>query len=261
MSWRIIGYAFRSGLADYTAIYTWRTWLVGWYLRVLAQVVFFALIGTLLRSPERTWFLLVGNATLLAALEGIWALNLVNRERDAGTLPLLAACPTSPVLVFAARGSYLVLDGLVASLGALLVAGLLFDLPLPWPRSLLLVPLTLLIGLSAYFAGVFLAGVLIRQRSVEATVGNLSVLVIMALGGVNVPLHAYPAPAAALAHLQPLTNGLVATRQVLAGQLAPAMVSAGAEVMVGLGWLGLSILTFGRFIRDGRRDGTLDFVD
>ncbi|HZN77245.1 MAG TPA: ABC transporter permease [Micromonosporaceae bacterium] len=251
----IVWYAVRSGLADYTAIYTWRTWLAGWYLRVLAQVMFFALIGTLLRSPERTWFLLVGNAILLAALEGIWALNLVNREREAGTLPLLAASPTSPVLVFAARGAYLVADGVLAALGALFVAGPVFGLPLPWPRSLLLVPLTVLVGASAYCAGVFLAGLLVRLRAVEAMVANLGVLALMALCGVNVP------PPTSAAYALPLTNGLVAVRQVLAGDLGSAGRHAVAEALVGLCWLGLGVLTFQRLVQRGRRDGTLDFAD
>ena len=35
---RIIRYAFLSGARDYGSIYTWKTWLGGWFLRVLAQV-------------------------------------------------------------------------------------------------------------------------------------------------------------------------------------------------------------------------------
>jgi ABC-2 type transport system permease protein len=256
---RVMRYAFLSGAADYAAIYTWTSWLSGWYLRVLSQVIFFALIGKLLHSEQQTWFLLVGNAVMLAAMEGIAALNLVSWERDSGTLQLLAASPSSPVLVFAARGSYLVADGLVSSLGALFVAGALFGLPLPWPRILLVVPLTLLVGASAYAFGTFLAGVLVRARRLNGLVANVAIIVLMTLCGVNVPLAAYPPPVALAARFLPLTHGLVAIRQVLAGQLAPALVHAGLEAAVGLGWLALCLATFGRFVRHGRRDGTLEF--
>jgi ABC-2 type transport system permease protein len=257
---RIIRFAFLSGAKDYAAIYTWRSWLLGWYLRVLTQVIFFALIGTLLRSTEQTWYLLVGNAIMLAAMQGIFALGLVGQERDAGTLPLLVASPSSPVVVFAARGSYLIADGLVSALGALFVAGALFGLPLPFPRVLLVVPLTLIIGVSAYCFAAFLAGVLIRSRKLGGLVANVGTVVFMTLCGVNVPLSAYPEPVAFVARFLPLTHGLIGIRDVLAGRTGAALAQIGLEALVGLGWLLLCLATFGRFIRHGRRDGSLDFA-
>ena len=257
---RIVRYAFRSGASDYASIYTWKSWLTGWYVRVLAQVVFFALIGKLLQSDQQTWYLLVGNSVMLAAMEGIWALNLVSWERDSGTLQLLAASPSNPVVVFAARGSYLIADGLFSALGALFVAGALFRMPLPWPRILLVVPLTLLVGASAYCFGVFLAGVLIRARRLDGIVSNVGIIVFMTLCGVNVPLAAYPAPVAFVAQFLPLTHGLLAIRAVLAGDLGTALGQAALEAAVGLGWLGVCLLTFSRFVRHGRRDGSLEYA-
>ena len=258
---RIMRYSFLSGALDYASIYTWKSWLAGWYVRVLSQVIFFALLGRLLRSDQQTWFLLVGNAVMLAAMEGVWALNLVTWERGTGTLPLLVASPSNPVVVFASRGSYLIADGLFSSLGALFVAGPLFHLPLPWPRILLVVPLTVLVGASAYCFGTFLAGLIFRARELNTLVSNVSLVTLMTLCGVNVPLDAYPRPVAAVAQVLPLTNGLVAIRHVLAGELAQAAARAGAEALVGLGWLGLCLLTFSRFVRHGRRDGSLDFAN
>ena len=159
---RIVWYALVSGAYDYFSIYTLKSWIFGWLIRVLSQVTFFALIGDLLRSEERTEFLLVGNAIVVAASEGIWALNIALWERQAGTLPLLLASPTGPVLVFTSRGSYMVADGLAASLGALFLVGPLFGISFPWPEVLLVVPLTLLVGFTSYFVGTFLAGVIIR---------------------------------------------------------------------------------------------------
>jgi ABC-2 type transport system permease protein len=257
---RIMRYSFLSGAMDYASIYTWKSWLGGWYLRVLSQVIFFALLGKLLRSDQQTWFLLVGNAIMLAAMEGVWALNLVTWERGAGALPLLVASPSSPVVVFASRGSYLIADGLFSSLGALLVAGPLFQLPLPWPRILLVIPLTVLVGTSAYCFGTFLAGLVFRSRELDTMVANVSLVTLMALCGVNVPLDAYPAPVAAVSQVLPLTNGLIAIRHVLEGQLSQAATRAGAEALVGLGWLVLCLLTFSRFVGHGRRDGSLDFA-
>lgn len=258
---RIMRYAFLSGARDYLSIFTWKSWITGWYVRVLSQVVFFALIGKLLRSDQQTWYLLVGNAVMLAAMEGILALHLVTWERDSGTLHLLAASPSNPVVVFAARGSYLIADGFISSLGALFVAGPLFRLPLPWPRVLLVIPLTMLIGASAYCFATFLAGILVRERRLNGLVSNVAMVAFMTLCGVNVPLAAYPEPVAFAARFLPLTHGLIAVREVLAGRLGAVLPQAVMEAAVGLGWLGLCLATFGRFVRKGRRDGSLDFAN
>jgi ABC-2 type transport system permease protein len=225
---------------------------------VLAQVIFFAMIGRLLRSDQQTWFLLVGNAVMLAAMEGVWALNMVTWERGTGTLALMVASPSSAVMVFASRGAYLVADGLVSALGALFVAGPLFRLPLPWPRILLVVPLTLLVGASAYCFGTFLGGLLIRSRWLNNLVANVGLVMLMTLCGVNVPLHFYPVPVYWVAQFLPLTHGLEAIRAVLAGDLATAGRQALLEAAVGFGWLGLCLATFERFVRHGRVQGTLD---
>jgi ABC-2 type transport system permease protein len=257
---RIMRYAFLSGARDYGSIYTWKTWLGGWFLRVLAQVTFFALIGRLLRSDEQTWFLLVGNAVMLAAMGGVWALNMVAWERNAGTLPLLVASPTSPVVVLASRGTYLIGDGVVSALGALFLLGPLFGLPMPWPRILLVVPLTVLVAASAYCFGTFLGGVLLGFRSLNGLVANVGLVTVMTLCGVNVPLAAYPTPIAWVSRFLPLTHGLIAVRDVLGGRLGAAAIQALAEAAVGAGWLGACLLTFGWFIRRGRRDGSLEYA-
>ena len=258
---RILRYAFVAGMRDYAVIYTWQSWLAGWYLRIVAQVAFFALIGDLLRSEERTEFLLVGNAIVVAASEGIWALNVALWERQAGTLPLLLASPTTPVLVFVSRGSYMVADGLAASLGALFLVGPLFGISFPWPEVLLVVPLTLLVGFSSYFVGTFLAGLIIRWREGNIVIANVGIVVVMTLCGVNVPLSFYPDPIEWVAQVLPLTHGLLAIRGVLDGDSAAFILrEAALEGVVALGWLALCVATFGRFVSRGRVDGSLEFA-
>ncbi len=251
----------QSGMQDYKVIYTWKSWLLGWYLRILAQVVFFALIGRLLRSDAQVEFLLVGNAIMVAAQEGIWALNLVLWDRASGVLQLLVASPSSPIVVLAGRGSYLIGDGLASALGALFVVGPLFHLDLPWPRVLLVVPLTLLVGASTYCLGTFLAGVIIRWREGHVIVANFAIAAAMTVCGVNVPLAFYPEPLEWVANCLPLTHGLLAIRGVIDGADAGFILrQAGLEALVGLAWLGVALATFGRFVGHGRRDGSLEFA-
>lgn len=64
---RVLRWSATSALADLRAFYTWKTWLFGWLTRILCQVAFFALIGAMLDSPDRTAYLLVGNAVFVGS--------------------------------------------------------------------------------------------------------------------------------------------------------------------------------------------------
>lgn len=255
----VVAHAAAAGAADYRSIFTWRSWLFGWYVRVLAQVTFFALIGRLLESEEQVRYLLVGNAVMLAAMQGLWAVNMVAWERATGTLPLLVATPSNPATVFVGRGAYLVADGTVSALGALVVAAALFGMPLPWPRVLLVVPLVLVVAIAAYGLGTFLGGVALRHRAVHGLVVNLAVVTLMAICGVNVPLDVYPDAVRRVAEVLPLTHGLQAVRGVVDGGPASAVArEAALEVAVAVVWLAAAFATFARMARRGRQDGSLD---
>jgi ABC-2 type transport system permease protein len=256
----VMRHAFAAGIADYRVIFTWRSWLLGWMVRVIAQVSFFALIGLRVADERSAFYILIGNCLAVAAQSGVFSLNMTTTERWAGTLPLLVASPSSPLLVFASRGAYLAVDGALSAVGALFIAGPLFGLDLPWPRVLIVIPLTGLIAASAYCLGTFLAGIVFRFREGNSLVVNTTYVGLMAACGVNVPLDYYPPLLAWLSHLLPLTNGLLAIRGVFEGAPADEILAhAAAEALVGIGWLTLALLTFNRLASRGRLDGSLDY--
>ena len=256
----VMRHAFHAGIADYRSMWTWKSWLAGWFVRVLAQVAFFAMIGERLGSDEVTFYLLVGNALAIAAVTGVFSLNTTSGERWAGTLPLLIASPSSPVIVFGSRGAYHAVDGGLSALSALFVAGPLFGMDLPWPRVLLVVPLTMLVAYSCYCLGTFLAGVVFRFRNINSFVVLSTYMTIMAVCGVNVPLTYYPDVIEWISRFLPLTNGLLAIRGVLDGEAASAVLAdAALEALVAGGWMTAALLSFNRLASRGRRDGSLDF--
>jgi len=257
---RILRHAVASGYRDYAVIYTWKTWLAGWYVRVLAQVIFFALIGKLLGSQARVEYLLVGNAVMLAAVGGLFGVAGTTWERRAGTLPLLIASPSSSVVVFAGRSAWGLTEGILSSAGTFYVAAPLFGLELE-PRSLLVLPVLVLVASSAYALGIFLGGLVLRAMSTRNVVANIASATMMAICGVNVPLAFWPGPVQWLAHALPLTHGLQAIRGLLAGEGAAAILpNVALEALVGLGWLGAALLTFNRLAESGRRDGSIEFA-
>jgi ABC-2 type transport system permease protein len=258
---RVAWYAIVSGANDYWAIFTPKSWIFGWCVRMLSQVSFFALIGKLLESDEQTQFFLVGNAVMIAAMGATFAMNMTTAERGNGTLSLLLASPSRPVLVFASRGMYVTADGIFSSLLGLFILGPAFGLSFPFPRIMLVIPLAALVGLSAYCFSTFLAGVIIRHREVTGLLVNATIVILMALCGVNVPVSFYPAWLAWISRCLPITNGLEAIRGVLAGSPWSTIAAhTGGELLVMSVWLSLALATFGVFMRAGQRDGSLEYA-
>lgn len=258
---RVSWYAVVSGAYDYFAIFTLKSWVFGWMVRALSQVTFFALIGKLLRSDQQTDFFLIGNSVMLGAMGGIFAINMTTAERANGTLSLLVASPSRPVVVFASRGVYVMIDSVFSALLCLFIVGPVFGLSFPWPRVLAVVPLMLVVGVSAYCFSTFLAGMILRWREINGLVVNTTIVSLMALCGVNVPVGFFPPALEWVARLLPITNGLESIRALLDGSPWTTVAAhAGAEVAVASGWLLLALATFGRFVAHGQRDGSLEYA-
>lgn len=259
---QVLRYAVASGFADYAAIFTWRTWVLGWLSRVLCQVAFFALIGRLLDSPEQGHFLLVGNAVFIAAMEAMMVVASSTWERRSGTLPLLVAAPTSPLLVFAGRSLFNVVSGTVSATIALFALAPVFGVRLPVSAALAVPPLIALVSLSAYCAGLALSALVLQATQLRNIVGNLGYLVLMTFGGVQVPLTFWPEPVQRVAGLLPLTHGLHAVRGVLAARPPVGVLrQALLEAAVGVSWLLVATLLFRRLTESGRRTGAIEFGD
>lgn len=258
---RILGHAAVSGFRDTLgSVYTWWSWGFGLVGRLLAQVAFFATLGRLLGSQEHVEFLLVGNVVAVAAASGLTVTTATVGERWNGTLPLLVASPSSPLVVLMGRGASFVGNGLATSLAALLVVAPLFDVTLPWSRYPAVVVLLVLVTVSTYMTAAFLAGVILRTPSLQRTVANVGRLVLMAFCGVNVPRSYFPDAVGWVSACLPLTHGLDAVRE-LYGAARPDIVIGYAllELLVLAAWLALALLTFRRLADAGRRDGTIVF--
>jgi ABC-2 type transport system permease protein len=257
---RVLRFAAVCGFQDFGGTYTIWSWGFGLFLRMMTQVAFFASIGRLLGSREQVEFLLVGNAVMAVAAGSLTATVATTWERGAGTLPLLVASPTSPLLVLMGRSVFFIANGLSMSVGALLLVPPLFDVSIPWARFPAVVAIVALIGLTTYLAATFLGGLVLAATGARRTVANVARLTVMAFCGVSVPRSVFPDAVGWAAGLLPLTHGLDAIRGLLA-DARPSVVlgDVGLEVLVGGGWLLASLVTFSRLADAGRRNGSIVF--
>lgn len=259
---RILFAAFTSALADLRVIYTWRTWSFAWLSRILFQVAFFVLIGRLLDSRDHLEHLLIGNAVYISSMVSMSVCASTAWERQMGTLPLLTAAPANPAALFVGRSAQWVLDGSLCSTIALFVLAPVFGVELPMPSALIAIPLIVLISISTYCFGLFLAAIVLRKVEVRNLVSGVASMSLMIICGVQVPTSFWPAPIPLLAEFLPLTHGLRAVRGLLANAPAGTILTwAVLELCVAVGWLIVACWTLNRFLEGSRRDGSIEFTE
>lgn len=246
--------------ADHRAMYTWRTWVGGWLLRILAQVTFFALMGRLVASADAARYLAVGNAVAVAALESMMVVASAAWERRSGTFPLLVVAPGPLALVFVGRGLQWVVEGSVCAMLALVLVGPIFDVPLTVATVLACAPLVLLVSISTYGLGLVVAALVMRTPRVRAVVSNVGFLVLAFSAGIYVPVSALPGWLQLVGEVLPVRHGLAAVRGVIDGAPASAVLGQTAlEVLVATAWFAAALTTFRVIAEGGRRSGTIEF--
>lgn len=258
---RVVVETVRFDIAEVRAIYTWRTWLFGWLLRLFFQAMFFAMIGRYLGAGRQMRYVLIGNIVVLLCLEVTVVVISMGMERRSGTLPLLAIAPMSHLPLYLGRGLHWVVTGLTSTLIAWLVLPPALGVHLPWPEAGFAIPVFLAIAFSSYGFGCVLAAVALRRPGLQWLVLNLGYMSVMAFCGVNVPTGFWPIGIQLVADLLPVNHGLSAVRDILA-DAGPARVlpEVGLELLVGLGWFAVAALAVDRLVSAGRRDGSLEYV-
>lgn len=251
--------ALQAGWADYRALYTWRSWLFGWVVRVVSQVAFFAVIGTLLGGPDRVRFLLVGAAVSIAVMETLMAMSFMSAERGAGTLSLVVATPTSPVVVLAGRTAFLMGTATVSATIALFAAAPLFGIEVPWQHAWAVTLLIATVAVAAHAFALFVTGLAMKYLQFGTLVNGVVFAPILVLCGAVVPRSFWPDWLQRSAEFLPLTHGLVGVRALFDGATPDvALAAAVRELAVGAGWWVLAALAFAYFVRRARRNGDLD---
>jgi len=257
---RVLRYSIINSFQDFSSMFTIKAYLTGWLLRVLAQVTFFALIGSLLGSEEKTHFLIVGNVVAVGAMVCHSVSASTVWERWSGTLPLLFSAPSRPLIVLMGRSFNWVPDAMFSATGAFLIVGTIFGLPMPLPEVLWVFPLLLVTIVTTYGVGLFLGSISIRAPESRNFISRIATTVTMAIAGVNVPVDFFPSAVQSAAYSLPATHGLLAIRAVLAGS-TPSTVMGHliATVLTGAGWYLVAIASFRLFEATSRRTGSLEF--
>lgn len=258
---RTFGQAAYLSLYEFFTVYSPRAYLVSWIPRIVLQLAFFYFVAGFIGGSDLRMFLLVGNSAHLSAHAVlVYATQGIGRELGGGTLVMLLATPARTVIVLLGRSLAMGVNGvLTAGMGlgmSLLAVGTAVDAGrLAGAAALLLV-----IAASTYGLAMLIGSVMLRFPQYQNAASNLVGLSMAVLCGVNVPVAFLPEPVQAVAAVLPLTHGLSALRDVLAGAGPEQIVLPVAlEVAVGASYFVLAHFSFVHFLRRARARGTLDF--
>ncbi|MDD5289215.1 MAG: ABC transporter permease [Dehalococcoidales bacterium] len=250
--------------ATYKGLFQWLNWpgyTSNVFLRPIARIILFALLGRFAIGSEKAQFFLIG--ITVQSMSGILMSGLslsYGNEISYGTLPFLYASPVNrlannlsrPVLHFP-NALLVFASGLVAAWGIL-------DLNLGGVNWLGFLVSVFIIAVSitafAMLVGVFA----LPSYKTSGSFGDSGFVgtAIFVLTGAVIPITVFPAFVQEIAKLLPITNGLLAVRATFAGA---SLVSVSGyllrELGTGLVYLALAIVAFALIERWAKRTGSL----
>jgi ABC-2 type transport system permease protein len=210
---------FVGGLLSYRALFNWIR--PGIYIATmlgspLFQILFFAYLGRYSGLQDDTFFV-VGNAVQVSAMSGIYAMTLtIANERQYQTLLPILATPANRLALFTGRALPVIANGLFVSVFGFAVGALFLDFSLALNQVPSLALVVLVTVFSCTALGMVLGSFGLRARDVFFF-SNLVYFLMLLVCGVNIPTDALPSWLQAVGEVVPLTHGIEAAREVVAG--------------------------------------------
>jgi ABC-2 type transport system permease protein len=250
-----------GGVISYRALFNWIS--PGIYVTTmlgspLFQILFFTYLGRYAGSQSDSFFV-VGNAMQVAAMSGIYGMTMgIANERQYGTLQPLLATPANRLAIFSGRALPFVLNGLVVSTFGFFVAWLFLGFD-PAEGSLPALGVAMLVTTCSCVAlGMLIGSIGLRARDVFFG-ANLVYFLMLLVCGVNVPNQDLPGWLGAIGRCLPLTHGIEAAREIVAGTpLSDVSGLLATEALIGLVYATAAYTLFRVFESEGRRRASLE---
>jgi ABC-2 type transport system permease protein len=250
-----------GGFLSYRALFGWLNpylFVIILLVPSVTQILFFAYLGRA-ADVEDDSFYLVGNAVVAAAVPGLFGMaDTITDERHTHTLSLLVVSPASRLALFLGRAAPVAVNGAVVAGFAFVVGSLVLRIPIPWSALGPLAVAVLVTAFSCTGLGIVNASLGLRWRE-SALLSNLILYFLLLAAGVNVPLDLLPDWLASISQVLPVTHGVEASREIVAGaSLADVMPELGAELLVGLVYASIGLVLVRRFEILARRGASLE---
>jgi ABC-2 type transport system permease protein len=182
------------------------------------QMVFFAVVAGLAQNPQAsTAFVVLGNAVSTITYTSIFSVcQTTDSEKNHGTMEHLLVSPANRVALYLGRGVVPILTSLGTVTVGLLYAAFIFHVSFAGADLPFLALSVVLTTVSMVGFGLLLGGVALFFRT-SIILGNIFLFAGLVLSGVNFPITFLPLPLQYVGELLPLTWGVTAVRDSVAG--------------------------------------------
>jgi ABC-2 type transport system permease protein len=184
----------------------------------LTQMAFFAIVAGLAGNADASVpFVVLGNAVATVTYTSIFAVcQTTDQEKNQGTMEHLLVSPANRIAMYLGRGFLPILTSLATVAMGLVYAALVFHVDVAGSNLTFLGLSIVLTSVSMVGFGLLLGGVALFLRT-SIILGNIFLFAGLLLSGVNFPLSYLPVPLQYAGEILPLTWGVVAVRDSVAG--------------------------------------------
>lgn len=220
------------------------------------QLIWFVYLGHYVGTHPVAYYA-VGNALHACAIAGLFAPAMsIQGERFGGTLTAVLATPARRGVMFLGRVVPAVLIGFLTSVVILALGTVVAEVELPWVRIPQLAGAVLVTATSCSAFGLLIGAIGLRTRE-AILIANLTSYLMLLVGGVNVPLASLPNWLQAVGQLMPMTHGIQAARDVIAGTAGSGELIL-LELLKALVYLGIALVMLRTLEQSSRRHAVLD---
>ena len=251
-----------SAVFSFRAQFDWLNptmWLTMKFVLSLSQMAFFVFVGLFAGAPIA--FIAIGNALQSISWNTVFSvINITGHDKWDGTLPLVLATPVNRLPLFTGRAMIHVLDGLLSAAISFFFAAMIFGVDFGQTNAPALIVAVLLTAFTMAGFGLLIGGFCFFFRN-PMVFANIFTFVLLIFCGVNFPVENLPAAIQPVSYIFPLTYGLTAARNAIAGQnllqIAPILAQ---QFIVGLAAIIIGYLLFRSFENNARRTGKIEAI-
>jgi len=253
---------FSCALFSFRAQFHWLNpsmWLTMKLVLSLSQMAFFVFVGLFIKGPEAIPFIAIGNALQVVSWNTVFSIiQITGDDKWGGTLPLVLATPASRLPLFIGRAMMHVLDGFLSVSIGLFFAAFLFGVNFGQANVLALAVSVVLTAFTMAGYGLLIGGLAFYFRD-PLIFANIFTFILLIFCGVNFPVQDLPQQLQVVSYAFPLTYGVAAARQAIAGaSLVDISFTLGQQLIVGLVAMMLGFVFFQTFERKARKTGKME---
>jgi ABC-2 type transport system permease protein len=255
---------FQGVVLSYVALFHWLQPMVYLATKVvtpLFQILFFTFLGMYATGQGNADFYIIGNAVQVSALSGIYGVSIsISGDRWEGTLPYLFGTPANRLTLFVGRAFMHIIDGAFGVVIGLTWGALLLNLDLSQTNPSILALTVIITTFSTSGMGLLLGCLGLITRNVMF-INNSVYFLLLIFSGANIPLASLPTWMQSVSSILPLTRGIAAAREIIAGgkfqSIAPLLRD---EFILGIVYTLLGYALFRWFEIQAKRRGTLEVI-